>query len=525
MKRHLKFIIIKNCMFFLFPFLAFEEGLAKDKDNDTTFREAIKHFVPMQTFETYTGKKIHLSDVIKSVGKHYPEILIAEKEVSIAQSDILASQGSFDFKWNTYGTSNPLGYYVNDRVNTVVEKPTPYQGVSVFAGYRIGNGDFPVYEGKHFTSPLGEARAGVKIPLWRGREIDESRVKLDQAKLGKGRAYSHYESEKIRIYKTATQKYWEWVAAGRQYVIIKNLLQLAKNRVIQIQGRLDAGDIPLIEKNENDRAILEREVYLIEAERYLQKTSLALALYYRNKNGNMYLPTPSQIPEQFPEVEEVSPKTLKEDVSKAWKKRPEMSVLELEKRKIRLDLELQKNHLTPQVDLVVVGSQNMGKKRSQLDKYVDKEIAKLNSTTTDNKDLIDRLLKPQVEVTVVLSVPIQARKQKGKIGSLSGKLSQLNQKSNLMHDKIRIEVQDAYSELENAKKEVIVAKKEAILAKKLEEMERERFTLGESNLLIVNIREQKTAEAAAKYIKSLAMRNIAYSFYLAATGELLDKIP
>ena len=94
-----------------------------------------------------------------------------------------------------------------------------------------------------------------------------------------------------------------------------------------------------------------------------------------------------------------------------------------------------------------------------------------------------------------------------------------------MHDKIRIEVQDAYSELENAKKEVIVAKKEAILAKKLEEMERERFTLGESNLLIVNIREQKTAEAAAKYIKSLAMRNIAYSFYLAATGELLDKIP
>lgn len=490
--------------------------------DDKVFREAIKHFVPLKTFHIYKGKKIKLSSLMNSVSKYYPEILIAQKEISIAHNEIISSMGSFDFKWNSYGTSNPLGYYVNDRVNTVIEKPTPYQGVSVFAGYRIGNGNFPSYEGKHFTTPGGEVRAGVKLPLWRGREIDEARVKLNKAKIGKGKAYTIYDSEKLRIYKTSIQKYWEWVAAGRQYIIIKNLLNLAKKRVKQLEAIFEAGDIPLIEKKENDRAILEREVYLIEAERYLQKTSLSLSLYFRNKEGKMYLPVPSQIPNDFSDVKKITSKNLEKDVEIAWKKRPEMLAIEMEKRKVYLDLELQKNHLTPQVDLVVVGAQNIGSKRSELDKYIDTEIAKLTATSTDNQQLLDRLLKPQMEVSVVLSIPIQTRKQRGKIGSLIGKLSQLNKKNELLKDKIRIEVQDAFSEYENARKEVIIAKKEADLARKLEKMEREKFTLGSSNLLIVNIREQKTAEASAKYIKSLAMRNIAYSYYLAATGELLD---
>lgn len=492
--------------------------------DDANFQEAIKHFVPLQTYSTYKGKKIQVSDVLESVSKHYPEIIIAEKEISIANGEIIASQGSFDLKWNTYGTSNPLGYYVNDRLNTVVEKNTPYQGVSVFAGYRLGNGYFPVYEGKHLTAPAGEVRAGVKIPLWRGREIDENRLKLNKAKLGMGKAFSNYESEKLRIYQTATQKYWEWVAAGRQYIVLKNLLQLAKDRVKQLKDRLDVGDLPLMEKEENDRAILEREVYLIEAERYLQKTSLSLALYYRDPKGVMYLPTPSQIPEDFIEVKNVTPEDLKEGIKKALKKRPELAVIELEKQKVRMELELHKNNLNPQVDLVVVGSQNMGEKRTLLEKYVDKEIAKIEGTTTDRKDQIDKILKPQMEVTVVLSVPIQARKSKGKISSLTGKLNQIDEKSKLLQDKLKIQVQDAYSELENVRKEVSIAKREAELAQKLEKMERDKFLLGESNLLVVNIREQKTAEAYGKYIKALALRNIAYTYYLAATGELLEGI-
>ena len=67
-----------------------------------------------------------------------------------------------------------------------------------------------------------------------------------------------------------------------------------------------------------------------------------------------------------------------------------------------------------------------------------------------------------------------------------------------------------------------VAKKEVFLAKKLQSLELDRFNLGDSTLLFVNIREQTAAEAAIREVKALNDFFNAMANYQAATAEFLD---
>ena len=43
---------------------------------------------------------------------------------------------------------DPLGYYRNAALDVRVEQPTPFYGLTAWAGWRIGVGSFPVYDSK-----------------------------------------------------------------------------------------------------------------------------------------------------------------------------------------------------------------------------------------------------------------------------------------------------------------------------------------------------------------------------------------
>ena len=45
-----------------------------------------------------------------------------------------------------------------------------------FAGWRLGRGDIPVYDGKLATTDAGEIRAGIELPVLRDAAIDGPRA-------------------------------------------------------------------------------------------------------------------------------------------------------------------------------------------------------------------------------------------------------------------------------------------------------------------------------------------------------------
>lgn len=124
-----------------------------------------------------------LEELLRSVEKSYPLVLAAEKLLSEAEYNYLAAEGAFDLQFKSMGTTKPMGYYTNNATDAVFEKPTPLGGTSFFAGYRIGRGKFPVYDGKRETNDYGEVRAGAIFPLMRNREIDKNRADIKKADL------------------------------------------------------------------------------------------------------------------------------------------------------------------------------------------------------------------------------------------------------------------------------------------------------------------------------------------------------
>lgn len=127
------------------------------------------------------AQPLTLDEVMESVAARYPVLRAEAQMVAAAQGEQLAASGSFDPKWKTKANLYESGYYRYGTVESYVEQPLYYQGASVFGGYRIGQGKFPIYYDGYRTNDIGEARVGVMVPILRGGSIDEERAKLWKA--------------------------------------------------------------------------------------------------------------------------------------------------------------------------------------------------------------------------------------------------------------------------------------------------------------------------------------------------------
>lgn len=423
-------------------------------------------------------KTVVLDDVLANIEKTFPMILMAAREIRKAEMEILSAEGAFDLSLRG-SYNNTTGYYNTHRAEANVVKPTPFWGTSFFAGYRFSHGDFPDYYTPRRTTPGGEIRFGGRIPLWRDRSIDSDRLELLQNQLNRNIASNVLDEQKLGVYRDAAASYWNWVAAGKRKRIVQDLLKIAEQRKEQLSRRVKLGDIPAIEEQENDRAILARKEQVAAAERLLQKAALYLSLYYRNPDGSMILPLNEQLPAEFPPETPIAPATFEEDKKFALENRPEL-------KKIENEIEIEKNALRffenqrgPQLDIVVAGSRSV------------QEPPQGGPLRRDPWE---------AEFGLVFNIPLQTRRQDGKIGSTEQKIEILKQRYAFQKDKILVEANDAYIALENALKRLMIIREELAVAEKLARAEKVRFDLGDSTLLIVNIREQAAAEVALRMV-------------------------
>jgi len=416
-----------------------------------------------------------LSDVQENLEKTFPVILLSMREIRKAEFDILSAQGAFDIALKGAAT-NTTGYYNSNRLEANLEKPTSIWGTSFFAGYRIAGGDFPEYYGERRSNSAGEIRFGGRIPLWRDRSIDQGRLDLQQSEINRNIANTILDEQKLGIHRDAAASYWNWLAAGKRQRIVQDLLRIAEARKDQLRKRVKLGDIPAIEEKENDRAILARREQIAAAERVLQKSALYLSLYYRTADGSMINPNSSSLPSSFPPELSVENAQFEKDKLYALENRPElkkiMSEIELENNALRFH----ENQRGPQLDLILRGSRDIE-----------------NSGTFKRNPW-------EGDFALVFNIPLQTRKQDGKIGGTETKIEILKQKFAYQKDKISIEAGDALIALENALKRLAIIKEEVIVAEDLARAEKARFDLGDSTLLIVNLREQAAAEVALRLV-------------------------
>lgn len=437
-----------------------------------------------------------LPHVLGVVERSFPLLKAAELDQAVAEAELLSAEGGFDTSWKTKSTLLPAGYYNSLRVESVVEMPTTIWGVTPFVGWRYGRGEFPSYEGKSQTLEYGEVRAGVDIPLLRNGPTDRRRAALGRSMIARELSTLNVQAQRVEVVRLASLRYWTWVAAGQKLFIAQELLRLAIDRDSALSERIEQGDLPAFERLDNARAIEQRKSQLAVAQRGVEQAAIDLSLVLRNEAGEPVVPAQQRLPDALPEPH-AQGRPLTEQLAMAKDNRVEPKRFALQAESLKIEHAFAKNQLLPGLDLQIAGSTDMG------------------PAMPSRPDLS----QPVLELSLFLDVPLQARVMQGRARAAEAQANRARLQLGYAQDTIASEVQDALSALRVSSERIEAARNEVAAARALEEGERIRFEHGDSQLLIVNLREQQTAEARLREVDALLDHQRAHVMLRAARGE------
>lgn len=416
---------------------------------------------------------LRLEEVLQSVRCHYPQVTIARLEIIKAQGAFIAAKGQFDPTVDASTRSQPIGGYINNYADTQVTLPTLYNGIKLVAGYRNGEGNFPIYYQNYLTNSSGEYRAGMSLPLLQDRLIDKQRTNLFSTAELMQMKQQDAAAIQIKIYQETIKAYWQWVEAGLQLRIFKKLLHLAETRQHAIEYQAHQGDLPTLAITENLQQIMQRQQLLNQGRMLFEQTAVNLSLYYRDKQGLPRLPSTNRLP--------VSVSTKTKPIPGVFlnlKKHPSLKKLASYTKVIQLKRDLAHNALLPQLDATA---------------YTFKQ----NGTGGYP------LLIPQAAMLgLSFKFPIFRREAKGKLIQAESELNQIKTESTFLYQQLYNDLSNVLIGIKRGIQQINLLQREWELANKMERAEIKKFYAGDSSLFLVNQREQSSTQVAVNLLRA-----------------------
>ncbi|MEM8770239.1 MAG: TolC family protein [Pseudomonadota bacterium] len=440
-----------------------------------------------------------LEEVLASSATHYPMILKSLADRRAAAGDALAAQGEFDLVFSADGFSRVSGFWDGSIINGEVRRNLRPFGASVYGGYKISDGSFPIYEDINFTNTLGEAKLGIIFSLLRDRKIDQRRFGVGAAELDLEKADLDVLLTQIGVQHQAQIAYWRWVAAGRALEIYEQLLTIAKERQQGLEEEVRQGARAAIFLTENQQNITRREILTAQARRDFDMAANALSMFYRDDQGQRALARRPQLPEQAGPEAVVASLEIDEGAQEtAFLRRPELQILSVQFEQARQELALNENDLKPRLDLRYEVSRDFG------------EVAE-GGISRDSTDNI---------VGLRFSVPFERRKARGGVAKARARIDALRQQRRQTEDQIAVEVRRILLSLDAGRVLTSLAAREVSQANIMQQAERSRFASGASDFFLVNVREETAANARIRYISAALEARVAKANYDAATANL-----
>jgi outer membrane protein TolC len=448
-----------------------------------------------------SASPLELEQVLTSTRQHHPLIAAERLSVRAAEGDALAARGEFDTTVTVTGRAAPVGYYDGRRADVVLEQPLPVLGASVYTGYRVMRGRVAPYYGEQITLRGGEVRAGMKLPLLQDLQLDARRAGLQASQAQLRAETAAYNETLLDLECDAAEAYISWVAAGRRLAELQHLVALGLQRDEQIRSKVTLGAIPAIEQVDNSRSLLDRQRLLTMARRTFEKDRIGLSLFVRDAQGTARVPTYAELPAQQP-LAAPTPNDLKQAELSAVKRRPRLQLYAASLEVARVESSLAENRVLPRLDAVAEVSKDLGTGPTELEKTLGPAV---------------------VEVGVSFSMPLWLRRANGKLQAATAKLEAAQKKLDFAQDKLIAEVRDAWSQHRAAHERSELASASATAAEQVAQGERDRFDLGATTVLFVNLREQAATDARLAYIDAVAELQYSAARLVTLTGQSLSE--
>lgn len=449
-------------------------------------------FIPALSYSALT-----LQQVLQSTVEHYPLIKIANQQTDIAQAQLRSAIGAFDTQVESDFKTTPQGGYENILSDTRLIFPSKKTGARAFVGYRIGQGDWPIYYKNNLTNRGGEAHIGLTFPILRDFTIDDNRGQRAIAQINTLLQKNQADTQKIEFLQEAGNTYWDWVAQGHQIRLSEDLLALAKVRQKALEKRFKLGDVGKIDVIENNRFILQREAAIVFAKFTFQRSANLLSMYHRDNQGNPIVAGLADVPKRFPGTQVTAVESiLKNDPEHLiLETNPNLKVIRDKQQTQQVKIDLAKNSLKPRLNA---------------------ELSTAKEYGTGGDPL---LAQTAYNLGLTFSVPLQLNQARGEIARRKVELMQLEDKYRFAFQELETQLNILLAEIKADRDQIKLLTKEVALVEKIEQAEKIRFNEGSSSLFLVNQREQTTFSvklenlaANIDYYKSQVNLSYLYAF-------------
>jgi len=437
--------------------------------------------------------------VLASSAAHFPEILEALAKRRASESGLIEARGAFDLVFESEGKGYVSGFYSGREAGVRLRQPIAPFGASVYGGYRVSDGAFPVYDDSRFTNAGGEVKVGAVFSLLRDRQIDERRFRLTDAALALNEADLEVLLTQVGVQHRALIAYWRWVAAGRQLAVYEELLGIAEGRQAGLAQQVRAGARARIFLTENLQNISRRQRLVAEAARDFLVATNTLSFYFRGPDGAPATPSRAALPPALLlTADPPASAAFGDDLEALVAARPDLRLLGVALERAERRVALNRNALQPRLEALAEISTDFG------------AIAE-GGASRDSTDTV---------VGLKLTVPIQRREAQGKLRRAEAERDALEQRRRRAGDQMEIDLRNILLDLETSAKLTKIAEQEVEQSQAMQRAERERFSSGASDFFLVNIREETAADARVRfYLAALAAR-IANANYSAVALDL-----
>ncbi len=348
--------------------------------------------------------------------------------------------------------------------NASLEKPLE-NGMEFSMGYRKAQGTQEYNNIK--TSSEGEAIVAVKIPVFSVlNDMSQRKLNLNLATLDNVK-FNYKSKDNLRLLYFKILTTYNKLLYSKSILNLENeLLFRAKKRKVIIQKRVKAGTEPDISLLEVEQQIINRTQRIIS-----QSNDFSTLLVDFVKYLNISKEAFEELYE-LPSMNEIEENVLNVDsaIDVALENRPDLKTFDYEIKKINLNQRQTNTLKYPKLNVSLYGAHDF--------KYEN-----------------------GFKIALDMDFPIERRKYEAKYveNEKSVKNIQNDKEKNIMN--IKANVTNFLNSLHNLSSNMASAKDEIVLVEKLEEAENKKYSLGLSNLFMVNQREIYTLEIKKKLLK------------------------
>ncbi|MCU0451407.1 MAG: TolC family protein [Bernardetiaceae bacterium] len=394
-----------------------------------------------------------------------------------ARQEIRLARGGFDPKLNGGLDFKEFANTLYYRQWTGEIKAATITGLEIKAGYEQIGGVY--INPRDLTPGAGLMYVGVGVPLGQGLLIDARRAALREAQYGQSIA----EAERIKLINKvilqATKDYWAWYAAHNSLRIAQEGLDLADFRYRAVVERMKFGDLPGIDTTQALATLQERQIALNDAQVAFTNARLILSNHLWSEEGTALELLPNNVP--TPNLNELSRELpLEELLSFARANHPELVKLNFKLKQQAINRRLAAEMLKPVFNV----NYNL-----------------LTQTISPFQDQIPgAFLRNNYKLGLEFAMPLFMRKERAKLAQANIKIEQTEFERTQAMREIDNYLQASYNELLNLRQQLRIQESMVNQYQVLRDGEEERFQLGESSLILVNIQETKLLEGKQKLV-------------------------